>query len=96
MMRALAPTQRMSIAHHVDVAQAVTRLLDAPAPAHRIYNVVDDDAPTLAALFASVGAEGPDGSLAERGRAFDALLDGRRLREDLGFAPVFPRLLNAV
>ena len=96
MMRGFPPTQRMSIGHHADVAQAVARLLDAASPAHRIYNVVDDEAPDLATLFASVGAPPPDGSNAERARAFDALMDGRRIREDLGFEPEFPRLADAI
>jgi UDP-glucose 4-epimerase len=95
-MRGFPPAQRMSIAHHADVAQAVARVLDAPSPAHRIYNVVDDEAPERAMLFASVGAPPPDGSDAERARAFDALLDGRRIREDLGFKPRFPRLADAI
>jgi nucleoside-diphosphate-sugar epimerase len=95
-MRGFSPAQRLSIGHHVDVAQAVGRLLDAPAPGHRIYNVVDDEAPDIATLFASVGAAPPDGSNAERGRPFDALLDGRRIREDLGFKPEFPRLADAI
>jgi nucleoside-diphosphate-sugar epimerase len=95
-MRGFPPTQRLAIGHHADVAQAVTRLLDSPSPAHRIYNIVDDEAPELAALFASVGAPPPDGSDAERARAFDALLDGRRIREDLGFEPKFPRLADAI
>jgi UDP-glucose 4-epimerase len=96
MMRAFPPTRRMSIGHHADIAQAVALLLDAPSPAHRIYNVVDDEAPDLATLFASVGAPPPDGSDAERARAFDTLLDGRRIREDLGFKPRFPRLADAL
>jgi nucleoside-diphosphate-sugar epimerase len=96
MMRDFSPSQRMSIAHHVDVAQAVARLLEAPAPSHRIYNVVDDEAPDMATLFASAGAAPPDGSNAERGRPFDALLDGRRIREDLGFRPEFPHLAAAI
>lgn len=96
MMRGFPASQRMSIAHHVDVAHAVARVLDAPAPSHRIYNVVDDEAPDLATLFASVGAPPPDGSNAERARAFDAVSDGRRIREDLGFAPTFPRLADAI
>ena len=91
MLRKFPASQRMSIAHHVDIAQAVTRLLDAPSPAHRIYNVVDDEAPPLSALFRAVGAPPPDGSDPESARAFDTLLDGRRLREDLGFEPQFPR-----
>lgn len=96
MMRRFSPRQRMALSHHADVAQAVALLLDAPSPAHRIYNLVDDEAPELAALFASVGAPPPDGSEAEPGRAFDALLDGRRLREELGFTPLFPRLADAL
>ncbi|MDC7807130.1 NAD(P)H-binding protein [Luteimonas sp BLCC-B24] len=95
-MRTFAPAQRMSIGHHADVAQAVARLLDAPAPAHRIYNVTDDEAPDLATLFASVGHPPPDGSTPDRGQAFAAVLDGRRLREDLGFRPLYPRLADAV
>jgi UDP-glucose 4-epimerase len=96
MMRGFSPTQRLSLGHHVDVAQAVTRLLDAATPAHRVYNVVDDEAPDLTQLFASVDATPPDGSDAERGRAFDTLLDGGRIRHDLGFAPKFPRLADAL
>jgi nucleoside-diphosphate-sugar epimerase len=96
MMRGFAPAQRMSIGHHADVAQAVALLLDAPSPAHRIYNVVDDEAPDLATLFASVGAPPPDGSNAERARAFNAILDGSRIRGDLGFKPKFPRLADAI
>ena len=96
MMRGFSPTQRLSLGHHVDVAQAVARVLDAPSPAHRIYNVVDDEAPDLATLFASVGAPPPDGSDAERGRSFETVLEGRRIREDLGFKPTFPRLADAL
>jgi hypothetical protein len=29
-------------------------------------------------------------------RAFDAIMDGRRIREDLGFRPEFPRLADAI
>ncbi len=95
-MRSFPPAQRLSIGHHADVAQAVARLLDTPSPSHRVYNVVDDEAPELATPFASVGAPPPDGSNAERARAFDAILDGRRIREELGFKPEFPRLSDAI
>jgi UDP-glucose 4-epimerase len=96
MMQGFPPGRRMSLGHHEDVAQAVARLLDTPSPAHRIYNVVDDEAPDLATLFASVGAPPPDGSNADQARAFDLILDGRRIREDLGFKPKFPRLADAI
>jgi nucleoside-diphosphate-sugar epimerase len=96
MMRTFPKTQRMSVAHHADVARAVECVLDAASPKHRIYNVTDDEAPDLATLFASVGAPPPDGSEAERAHTFDALMDGRRIREDLGFTPQFPRLADAI
>jgi UDP-glucose 4-epimerase len=94
MMRTFPPTQRMSLGHHVDIAQAVALVLDAPAPSHRIYNVCDDEAPDNATLFASAGAPPPDGSEPERARAFEAVMDSRRIREDLGFKPVYPRLTD--
>jgi UDP-glucose 4-epimerase len=96
MMRCRSPIQRISLGHHADVAQAVALLLDAPSPTHRIYNVVDDEAPDLATLLASVSAPPPDGSNVEAGRASDALLDGRRIREELGFKPKYPRLADAI
>lgn len=95
-MRTFPPAQRMSIGHHADVAQAVIRLLEAPSPAHRLYNVADDEAPELATLFASVGQPPPDGTDPERAKAFAAVMDVRRLREDLGFQPLYPRLADAV
>jgi UDP-glucose 4-epimerase len=55
----------MSICHHADVAQAVARLLDATSPAHRIYNLTDDEAPDLATLFAR-SASRPGDALTER------------------------------
>jgi nucleoside-diphosphate-sugar epimerase len=96
MLANFPPAQRMSIGHHADVAQAVGRLLDAPMPGHRIYNVVDDDAPDLATLLATVGAAAPDGSNPELAKGFDALLDGTRIRDDLGFRPLFARLSDAI
>jgi nucleoside-diphosphate-sugar epimerase len=96
MMRGFPPTQRMSIVHHADVAEAVACVLETPSPAHRVYNLADDEAPDLATLFASVGEAPPDGSNAERARAFEALMDGRRIREDLGFKPRYPRLADGL
>jgi nucleoside-diphosphate-sugar epimerase len=96
MMRGFPAAQRMSIAHHADVAQAVERVLDARSLAHRIYNVVDDEAPDLATVFASIDAPPPDGSNAQFAKAFVVLLDGRRIRDELGFQPRYPRLADAI
>ena len=96
MMRGFPPGMCMSIGHHADIAQAVVRVLEAAAPTHRLYNVADDEAPDLATLCASVGAPAPDGSDASRAAAFEVVMDTRRIREDLGFAPAYPRLADAV
>jgi len=96
MMKGFPPTQRMALGHHADIAQAVMRILDTPQPRYRIYNVVDDEAPDLASMLATVGAPPPDGSNADFARDFDAVPDGLRIREDLGFAPKYPRLADAV
>ena len=96
MMRPCPPSLRMSIAHHVDIARAVDCVLAKESTPDRIYNVVDDEAPDLATLFASVGEPPPDGSDPERARPFEFLLDGRRIREDLGFTPEYPRLKDAI
>lgn len=95
-MRGFPPGQRISIVHHADLARAVALVLRTPSPPHRIYNVVADEAPDLATLFAAVGAPPPDGSAATAARADEVLLDGRRLREDLGFKPEYPRLHDAL
>jgi hypothetical protein len=58
--------------------------------------VCDDVAPDNATLFASAGQPPPDGSEPERARAFEAIMDNRQIREDLGFKPVFPRLADAL
>jgi UDP-glucose 4-epimerase len=96
LMRGFPPRMRMSIGHHADIAQAVARVLEAPSPAHRLYNVADDDAPDLTTLVASVGAPPPDGSDGARAAAFEVVMDTRRIRDDLGFAPAYPRLADAV
>jgi nucleoside-diphosphate-sugar epimerase len=96
MMRTFPQAQRMSLGHHVDIAQAVALILDAPSPTHRIYNVCDDEATDNATLFASAGQPPPDGSEPDRARAFETIMDGRQIREDLGFKPVFPRLADAL
>lgn len=95
-MKTFPPTMRMSIAHHADVGQAVERILDKTSPTHSIYNVVDDEAVDITTMFASEGASPPDGSQPDRARPFNTLMDGRRIRDDLAFAPEFPRLADAL
>lgn len=90
-MKGWPPTQRMSVGHHADVAQAICCTLDAPVQKHRIFNVVNDEAPDLATLYASVGAPAPDGSNAEQAKGFDSVMDGSLIKQELGFKPMYPR-----
>jgi len=95
-MSGFPPAQQLSIVHHADVAQAVALVLDAPLLSHRIYNVVSDEAPELNTLFASVGAQPPDGTAVDSAIDSNVLLDGQRLRDDLGFKPLYPTLKDAI
>src|SRR5262249_26260872 len=96
MMRGFPKAQRMSIAHHADVAQAVARSPDPVSPARRLYNGAHTDAPALPGRSAPGGPPPPAGSTAARARAFESLLDGSRIREDLGFKAKSPRLADAI
>jgi UDP-glucose 4-epimerase len=48
--------------------------------------------PMMRTFPPTVGAPPPDGTEAERARTIDTLMDGRRIRQDLGFKPEYPRL----
>jgi nucleoside-diphosphate-sugar epimerase len=96
MMRTFPSTQRISLGHHVDVAQAVHLVLAPASLANRIYNVCDDEAPDIGMLFAACGQPPPDGTEPERARPFESVMDGRRIRDELGFRPRFPRLADAL
>lgn len=47
-------------------------------------------------MFAAVGQPPPDDTSAERASAFSAILDGRRIREDLNFKATIPKLADAI
>ncbi|GHF72969.1 NAD-dependent epimerase/dehydratase family protein [Streptomyces thermodiastaticus] len=91
-----APQQRLHMAHHADVAQALMRLLYAPGIAGRIYNVGDDAPVTTVELYQLNGMEVP----AELYDNTDPdpwhnIVDTRRIRRELGFRPVYPSVYTA-
>ncbi|OIJ64733.1 NAD-dependent epimerase/dehydratase family protein [Streptomyces mangrovisoli] len=91
-----APAQRLQMAHHVDVAQALLRLLHAPGIAGRIYNVGDDAPVTTVELYALCGVEVP----AELSANTDpdpwyGILSTERIRRELGWRPHFPSVWSA-
>ena len=79
---------------HRSAAQAF--MLDVAARQQQRLIDMRSYAPDLATLFASVGEPSPDGTDPERAKAFAAVMDGHRLREDLAFQPLYPRLADAV
>jgi len=91
-----APQQRLHMAHHADVAQALTRLLHTPGIAGRIYNVGDDAPVTTVELYQLNGMEVP----AELYDNTDPdpwhnIVDTRRIRRELGFRPIYPSVWTA-
>ncbi|PTM99157.1 NAD(P)-dependent oxidoreductase [Streptomyces spinosirectus] len=91
-----APQQRLHMAHHADVAQALMRLLYAAGIAGRIYNVGDDAPVTTVELYQLNGVEVP----AELYDNTDPdpwhnIVDTRRIRRELGFRPIYPSVYTA-
>ncbi|MDI2131485.1 NAD-dependent epimerase/dehydratase family protein [Yinghuangia seranimata] len=91
-----AAHQRLQLVHHADVCQALWRLLTAPDVAGRAYNVADDAPVTAYELHEANGVEPP----AEAAARVDpdpwyGVVTNRRLRDDLGYRPLFPTLWTA-
>ncbi|MDH6215594.1 NAD-dependent epimerase/dehydratase family protein [Streptomyces pseudovenezuelae] len=92
-----APAQRLQMAHHVDVAQGLLRLLYAPAVSGPVYNIADDAPVTAVELHQLNGVEVP----AELQEHTDpdpwfGIMSTQRIRRDLGFRPVYPSVWSAL
>jgi nucleoside-diphosphate-sugar epimerase len=93
--------RRLQLVHHADVAQALTRTLDAPGIGGRVYNVGDLAPVTAVELHQVLGAtpaprdraetDGP----AKQDESWHAIVDTRRIRRELGFQPYFPSVWTA-
>jgi nucleoside-diphosphate-sugar epimerase len=83
--------QRLTIVHHADVAQGLLRLLYAPGIAGRAYNIADDAPMTAVELHWLNGAEVPE-DMADRDPAdpWDGVVSTTRIRDELGFRPLYP------
>ncbi|MDT3397735.1 NAD(P)-dependent oxidoreductase [Streptomyces sp. B1866] len=93
-----AGNQRMAMVHHADVAQALLRLARAPraVAAGRAYNIAADAPATAVELHQINGAAVPEG-MWERADTdpWFALPATGRLREDLGWRPLYPSMWTA-
>ena len=91
-----APHQRLQMAHHVDVAQGLMRLLYAPGIAGRIYNIADDAPVTTVELFQLNGVEVPAEIYGlTDGDPWLGIVSTRRIRRELGFRPIYPSVYTA-
>ncbi len=83
---------RMHMVHHLDIAQALTLLLNTDGLNGEIFNIADDAPITLYELADSVGqaadafdpAEGPITD------PFEGIMDISKLRKKTGFRPLVP------
>ncbi|MFE5185582.1 NAD-dependent epimerase/dehydratase family protein [Streptomyces sp. NPDC056628] len=91
-----APHQRLHMAHHADVAQALMRLLYTPGIAGRIYNVADDAPVTTVELYRLNGLEVPAGLYDNTDPdPWHNIVDTGRIRRELGFRPIYPSVWTA-
>jgi nucleoside-diphosphate-sugar epimerase len=88
--------RRLHLLHHADAAQGLLRVLAAGGVDGRVYNVADD-APVTARELLALAGEQPDPDAAARPLAdpWAGVLDTRRIRNELGFAPYYPGLRPA-
>lgn len=92
----MAAHQRVQLVHQADAAQALWRVLRAPGIAGRVYNVADDAPVSALELLQLTGARIPEG-MAERASddPWHGVVSNRRIREELGFRPLYPSLWTA-
>jgi nucleoside-diphosphate-sugar epimerase len=91
------PARRMHSVHHADVGQAVIRALARDMQGVSVYNVADDAPITLLEL--SQLARVPEAPPERHVLPFDpwqGLMNTRRIRDELGFRPLYPSCYSAV
>ena len=85
--------RRIPTVHHADVAQGLRLVLESGAADGRVFNLADDAALTAWELCAIAGQPAPVGD----GPAdpWEGLVDTRRIRDELGYRPMFPTVYTA-
>ncbi|MFJ4684814.1 NAD-dependent epimerase/dehydratase family protein [Streptomyces sp. NPDC091377] len=90
-----AGTQRLQMAHHLDVAQGIARLLWAPG-ATGVYNIADDTPVTAVELHQLNGVEPPaDSHTRTDPDPWSGIMSTQRIRRELGYRPYFPSVWTA-
>jgi nucleoside-diphosphate-sugar epimerase len=86
-----APAKRLQMVHHADIAQAMK--LSISQRAHGIYNLTDDAPLTISELRELFKL--PDTLDAPVSDLWDMIASNLKIREELGFRPVFPTFYSA-
>jgi nucleoside-diphosphate-sugar epimerase len=77
--------------HHADVSQALLRAIATPGIDGQIYNVADDAPMSLAELRRLNGLpEDASNADASFQNPWELILDTLRIRDELGFRPIYP------
>ncbi|MEV6111444.1 NAD-dependent epimerase/dehydratase family protein [Streptomyces sp. NPDC052109] len=91
-----APTQRLHMGHHADVAQGLLRLLHAPAVRGPVHNIADDAPVTAVELHRLNGVEVPADMYARTDPdPWLVIMSTEKIRRDLGYRPVHPSVWAA-
>jgi nucleoside-diphosphate-sugar epimerase len=89
--------KRLHMLHHADVAQAVQLALENPGAVGKIYNVADDQ-PVTAAEILQINGQAATGQMEAKALEdpWEGVVDTRRIRQELGFAPIYPSVYAAI
>ncbi|WP_199616674.1 NAD-dependent epimerase/dehydratase family protein [Paenibacillus alkalitolerans] len=91
------PQQRIHMVHHADVAQAVMLATDTQEIGGQIYNVADNEPAPAEQIMKLFGEPvGEDAAHRPIDTAWLQIADTAKIREKLGFRPIYPSLRNAV
>lgn len=96
-LRAKPGNALLQLLHHADVAQAILLALNADTSTPRIYNVADDEPLTIREVQRLLGhdtsADEPNLNAREK---WSGIMDTRKIKAELGFAPRFASLRTAI
>jgi nucleoside-diphosphate-sugar epimerase len=95
-LREWHPAKRLHMVHHADVSQALLRAVTAPGIDGQVYNVADDAPISIAELQHLNGvSEGSSASALSTYDPWEMIVDTLRIRDELGFRPLYPSYYTA-
>lgn len=95
--RGWTPAQPIHLVHHADVAQAFMLAAEREGIDGRIYNVADLEPVSAGEIMRLFGESAPEEAASRPlNAAWHQIVDTRKIREELGFQPLYPSLQDAV